>query len=620
MGTNLAPGVEVIERSFGATVQAGQNVVLATLGLFAKGPLNERTIINSTDQLIQTFGRPDDTTYKFFLPIVSMLDQTSVNLVRVEKSETLCAGLTVGISGGDTFTFATPVSAYAYPLSYDTLFTVDDLGHTQITAVSAYTDTISFLAVGPGTYYNSTKVAIIDYLDYAQLRDLQLALAEAKTLDDKQTAGETAYNLAVSGSGMTLTLAEELIDPASSYAVDEEMLNTYLFFDKGPGATDEFGIYEFETDTLVNAYMVSTNPAKMDSYGKTMFANRIIEDNSINLRVFVGTSELTASTVTPKTFPKTALRGAGALSTSLAGLDDEMYLQLSENYLSKEDVTFTAFVDLDFSTAIKQRMDEICQIRKDCVAILNVPAEKMINISTSMKTANPTTLIKTYVDSTLNINSSYSAVYANYFQVYDAYNDKNRWVPCTGHVANRLAYTFNNFEPWFAIAGLERGTITGVLKVAYNPTEAQRKVLYPARINTIVNFTGEGIVIWGQKTLLSTATQLDRFNVRNLLVYIENALERISKNTVFKQNDAFTRAEWLAAVNPFMDSIQSRRGILEYLVVCDESNNTADVVARNEFQAYVLVRPTPVAEYIKIVVADVGGSMTLEEAVAGVKV
>jgi hypothetical protein len=619
MASNTAPGVEIIERSFGTRVEAGQNVLFSTVGLFSKGPLNEVVVLSSVDQTIETFGRPNDYTYSYFFPIASMLEQASVNVVRVEKSEVTCAGLSVAVSGATTYSLSTPVSAYAYPLTYDSLFTVDDLGNTQIN-LTGYTNTISILAVGPGTYYNNTKVAIIDADDYSALRDLQLSLAEARTATEIQAAGQTAYNLAVSGSGMTFALAEELIDPSSSYAVDASLLDTYLFFDRGPEGTKEFGIYEFESDSLVNAYLVSTDPEAKDSFGKSMFANQIIENNSVNLRVFVGNSILTASTVIPKTIPKTALSGAGATSTSLSGLEDEIYLQLTNNFTNKEEITFTAFVDLDFSTAVKQKMDEICQTRKDCFAILNVPSDKMLSLTTGQKTTNATTLIKGYVDSTLNINSSYSAIYANYFQVYDAYNDKNRWIPCTGHVANRAAYTFNTFEPWFAIAGLERGVVNGVLKVAYNPSEAQRKVLYPARINTIVNFKGEGIVIWGQKTLLSTATSLDRLNVRNLLIYIEQAAEKFSRSTVFKQNDAFSRSEWRSAMNPFIDSVLARRGVEEYLTVCDETNNTQAVTARNEFQAYILVRPTTVAEFIKIVVADVGGTMTLEEAVSGVKI
>jgi len=621
MGSNLAPGVEIIERSFSTRIEGGDQTVFATLGLFKKGPVNKATRISSADQLREVFGKPDDSTYKYFFPISSMLDQAVVEVVRVEQSEKYCAGLTVATSGADTITISTPIQVSAYPLSYDSIFTPDDDLVTQVEFTGGEQNTITFASVGPGTYYNNIQVAVVNKADYDLLRGLQLSLAEAITPTDVQTVGQTAYNLAISGSGLTLALAEELIDPSNSYDVDKELLDTYLFFENGPASNDEFGIYEFEGGSIVNAYLVSTNPTKKDAYAKGMFANRVVEDNSINIRVYVGTSKTTADAVEPKTFPRTSLSGASNISdTTEANVSDEMYIQLNENFYNKEEILFTAFVDLDFPLAIKQRMDQICQVRMDCTALLNVDASKMINLSSGQKVANATTAIKNWVDNDLKINSSYSGVYANYFQVYDAFNDETRWIPCTGHVANRMAFTFANFEPWFAFAGLERGVISGILKVAFNPDDAKRKVLYPARVNCIVEFRGEGVVIWGQKTLLATPSSLDRLNVRNLFIYIEKALERFSRFTLFKQNDEFTRVEWRATVGPFMNSIQQRRGVLEYLIVCDESNNTPEVVARNEFQAYVLVRPTPVVEFIKIVVADVGGSLTFDEVLGGVKI
>ena len=144
--------------------------------------------------------------------------------------------------------------------------------------------------------------------------------------------------------------------------------------------------------------------------------------------------------------------------------------------------------------------------------------------------------------------------------------------------------------------------------------------MYPNRINAIVKFRGEGIVIWGQKTVQSIASSTDRINVRMLLIYIEKALERYSRQILFQQNDEFTRTQWRSNVGPFLNSVLQRRGIEDYRVVCDETNNTPEVTARNEFQAFVIVRPVTVVEFIKVVVADVGGSLTIDEAVSGLSV
>lgn len=615
---NLSPGVEIIERSFSQRIEAASEVSFAALGLFTKGPVNEATRIASIDELVTTFGKPDAYTYTYFLPISTILDQAPVNVVRIEEDTVYCSGLSVGTSGASTVTLSTPAQVLAYPTTYASLFLEQD-SVTQI-SLSGIGNSITFLAVGPGTSYNNTQVAVINNDDFGYLRDLQVSLAEALNPSEVQAAGQTAYLISASGSGMTFSLAEELIDPAASYSVDQELLKTYLSFQNYPVDDTQFAIYEFENDVYVNSYLVSIDPAAKDAYNKSMFANDVVALGSTNIVCFVSTSEATASAITVKSMPKTHLSGATATSTALTSLTDEIYTQLNLNFLSKEESGFTAFVDLDYPDAVKQRLDEIAQVRKDVIALLQVPANKMINLNTNQKITNATTAIKNYVDNDLNINSSYSGIYANYFKVYDSYNDKERWIPCTGHVANRLAYTFNNFEPWYAFAGLERGIVSGVLKVAYNPDSKQRDVLYPARINPVVDFRGEGVVIWGQKTLQSVASSTDRLNIRNLLIYIETALERYARYTIFKQNDEFTRAQFRAQVGPFLDSIMQRRGIEEYKVVCDQTNNDANVVARNEFQAYVIIRPVFVAEFIKIVVSDVGGSLTLEEAVAGVTI
>jgi hypothetical protein len=618
---NLAPGVEVFERSFSQRLEVTNQATFATLGLFRKGPVNERITLNNVEDLNAVFGTPDDVTYPFYFPVAKILDTAPVHLVRIEESTINCAGLTVGISGGVTNAWATPVQVLAYPLSYQTLFQPDDDLVTQIEFTGGETETITFCAVGPGPAYEAVSIVIVNNTDYPILQDLRTELADAITPAEKQAIGQAAYNLALSGSGgMALSLADDLIDPSDSYSVNDNLLETYLAFDNGPSNDSEFVLHEFEASALINSYLVSTDPESKDQFAKSNFVNKVVRELSANIRVFVSTSKLTAGNVTPQSIGKTALAGADALSEDLNGLTDEIYLNLNDNFTSKEDILFSAFVDIDFDLPVKQRMDEIANTRKDCIALLNVPSDRMINLVTEQKTRQTTTLVKDWVADDLNINSSYSAIYAQYFQVYDPFADENRWIPCTGHVAERMAFTFNNFEPWFAFAGLERGIVSGVLKVAYNPTDAQRKVLYPNRINPIVDFRGEGIVIFGQKTLQSFASSTDRINVRNLFIHIGREVATFSRVILFQPNDDLTRNLWLSQVQPFMASIQARRGVFDFRLICDTSNNPETVVARNEFVAFIMVKPTTTAEFIKIVIADVGGNLSFDEVLGGVQV
>lgn len=616
--SNQAPEISFVERPFSQRIEPGSATIFATIGMFSKGPVNERVQINSPTELKDTFGTPSDYNYQYFLPISTILDVAPCYVVRVEESTKYCAGSTVAVSGGNTVKNATPVQVQYYPLSYDTLFT----GVTPPIDLTGLTDSISILAVGPGTLYNNIGYSIITAADYNQLQTLALDISEAQTPSALQTVGQTAYNLAVSGSGITFDLIEDLIDPSNSYKVDTELLQTYLQFDFGPQGTTQFAFYEFSNDTLLNYWLVSVDPEEKDQFSKVMFANTVIGDSSDNLKVFVGNSKLTASAVTPKSVGKTYLSGASALSTSAATLTDELYEQLANNYSSKEEVpNITAFVDLDFPLAIKQKMDSIASTRAETVALLNVPADKMINLTSGIKVSNQTTKVKNWADNDMNIASSYSALYANYFEVYDSFNDEYRWVPCTGHVANRMAFTIINYEAFFAIAGFERGILpSGIRRVAYNPSEEQRRIIYPARINPVVDFRGEGIVIFGQKTLQSFASNSDRLNIRMLFNMIKKDVGQFSKSVLFTQNDALTRAQWRAQVSPYLTNLIARRGIDEFRLVCDETNNTDATIARNEFHGYIIVRPVNSIEFVKLVLADVGGTLTIDEVLAGVNV
>jgi hypothetical protein len=619
MGSNLAPGIEIIEKSFSQRIESNSATVFATLGMFSKGPVNEPYRITSPDQLREVFGKPNDDNYMYFLPIATILEQSPVDVVRVEDDSVKVSSITFGISGGEKVILTTPIDTKAFPLTYDSVFSYDEDNKIQID-LTGVSNSLTFSAVGPGKLYDNTQVAVINRTDFLHLRQLQVELSEATTPMEVTIIGQNTYNNAISGTNQLASeLARELIDINNDYVIDSSLLDAYLNSEVGPSSSDEFLIYEFENNNVVNQFLVSTIVDKKDRFSKIMFANRVVSENSNNLRVLVSGSKTSTSGITVSSFPRTNLRGSTITSTNISNLENELYYQLNQNFSNKEETNITAFVDLDFPLSIKRRMDYLASLRKDCIAILNVPADRMINLYTEQKKPNATSLTINYVKNDLNINSSYSAIYANYFKVYDSFNDEERWIPCTGHIANRMAFVYNNFEPWRAFAGLETGVISGVSKVAYNPSEDQIKGLYPARINAVVKFRGEGVLIWGNKTLQSFASSTDRINVRNLLIYIGTNVAQYTRSIIFKQNDAFTRAQWRSVIGPFINSILQRRGIEEYRIVCDESNNPIEVVSRNELQAFILIRPTPTAEFVKVTIADVGGNLTIDEVLSGVQ-
>jgi phage tail sheath protein FI len=197
------------------------------------------------------------------------------------------------------------------------------------------------------------------------------------------------------------------------------------------------------------------------------------------------------------------------------------------------------------------------------------------------------------------INSNYACAYANWFKV-NTENDRFVWVPPSGYVANLMIKTDMNFFPWYAPAGLTRGILTGVLDISINPSQKQRDLLYKNGINPTVYWPGDGYVVWGQKTLQRKPSAFDRINVRRMFLWCEKAVLQLSKYFVFEQNTSFTRNRLKAAINPVLGFAKSNEGIYDYLIVCDDRNNTAESIDRNELIVDIYIKPVRVAEYILI--------------------
>jgi phage tail sheath protein FI len=184
--------------------------------------------------------------------------------------------------------------------------------------------------------------------------------------------------------------------------------------------------------------------------------------------------------------------------------------------------------------------------------------------------------------------------------MYDRYNDVYRFVPLNGDTAGLCARTDNVADAWFSPAGLNRGQIRGSVKLAYSPNKSQRDTLYRARINPVATFPGQGTVLFGDKTMLSKPSAFDRINVRRLFIVLEKAISTASKFQLFEFNDEFTRAQFRNLVEPFLRDVQGRRGLTDFKVVCDDSNNTGDVIDRNEFRADIFIKPNRSINFITL--------------------
>ena len=249
--------------------------------------------------------------------------------------------------------------------------------------------------------------------------------------------------------------------------------------------------------------------------------------------------------------------------------------------------------------------------RKDCVATISPHRADVVNITNAdTQTDN---LIKFFNPLS---SSSYAIFDSGYKYMYDRFNNTFRYVPCSGDVAGLMVRTNIVAYPWFSPAGQQRGILNNAIKLAYNPNKAQRDQLYPLRINSVVNQAGIGILLYGDKTALGYASAFDRINVRRLFLTIEQALERSAQAQLFELNDQITRSNFVNIVEPYLRDIQAKRGLYDFLVVCDETNNTPDVIDNNEFRADIYLKPAKSINYVTLTFVATRTGVSFEE-VAG---
>ena len=263
------------------------------------------------------------------------------------------------------------------------------------------------------------------------------------------------------------------------------------------------------------------------------------------------------------------------------------------------------------SQAKANQLISIANGRKDCVAVISPHRLDVVDITNA----------DTQTDNILEFfsplsSSSYAVFDSGYKYTYDRFNNKFRYIPCNADVAGLMVRTSIFAFPWFSPAGQQRGILNNAIKLAYNPNKAQRDQLYPLRVNSIINQPGVGILLFGDKTALGYASAFDRINVRRLFLTVEQALERTAQAQLFELNDEITRANFVNIVEPYLRDVQAKRGLYGFLVKCDESNNTPDVIDNNEFRADIFLKPAKSINYVTLTFVATRTGVSFEE-VAG---
>jgi hypothetical protein len=263
------------------------------------------------------------------------------------------------------------------------------------------------------------------------------------------------------------------------------------------------------------------------------------------------------------------------------------------------------------SQAKANKLISIAEGRKDCVAVISPHRANVINLTNS--TTQTTNIVRFY---SALASSSYAVFDSGYKYTFDRFNNLFRYIPCNADVAGLLLRTSITSYPWFSPAGQQRGVLNNAIKLAYNPNKPQRDALYSSRVNSIISQPGVGIYLFGDKTALAFASAFDRINVRRLFLTVEQALEGASQAQLFELNDQVTRANFINIVEPYLRDVQAKRGLFDFLVICDETNNTPDVIDNNEFRADIFLKPTKSINYVTLTFVATRTGVSFEE-VAG---
>lgn len=358
--------------------------------------------------------------------------------------------------------------------------------------------------------------------------------------------------------------------------------NTKDYFDVASLPSDEYAVIVLlndgltnDSDTIVETWIVNANIGEKNQDNEVYFIDEWL--GKYSKYIYSDVVKLTGAT-TPYDFSTIdALSfGAGAEGT----LDSADYQTALDIFTSEVDINLLMTGGAD-ATVAKYALQNVAEVRKDCVAFLS-PSAQQVDADAEVTLKVTTNTIP---------SSSYGFYDSNYKYQYDRYNDKYRWIPFNGDIAGLCARTDYTNDPWWSPAGFNRGNIKGVVKLAYETSKADRDNLYKNNINPIVNFSGEGTVLYGDKTLQSKASAFDRINVRRLFIVLEKAISTASRYILFEFNDFQTRQLFVNMVEPYLRRVKGKRGIYDYKVHCDETNNTPEVIDNNEFVGDIYIQP-----------------------------
>jgi hypothetical protein len=613
----LSPGVNYSEIDLTTIVPNVATATGAIAGVFQWGPAEKIVTVTSEDDLVRIFGKPlrDENGIDFHCAANFLQYGRDLRIVRAVGSDETNANSS-GFTG----------------LQY---VNEDVLGGEAASGLTA-----SFYARYPGVLGNSLKVVVLDGNGEASVvvgatatigtNTIRFSTVLGGTLEENdkliyQTNQFSQTFLVDSAAGNTVTtktyvasviglsadvkfrskyadlfqLTAETSTQASAKGGSNDELNVVVI--------DEDGLFTGTKGTILETFQnVSKAYDARDNDGAPNYVSSVI--NSQSNYIWAGNLETLWGASVPQDLTTTFSDISGGYAaakvsryslsggTGAASSTANIYTKGYSKFIDRDNVDISLLISGRSDATTVKLLSDLVNERKDCVLFVSPLLTDVLNKTQSVATNN----ILTTRNTTYGINSSYVVMDSGWKYIYDKYNDMFRYVPLNADIAGICARAEFATQSWFSPAGLNRGTVKNVIKLAFNPDQAARDLLYVANVNPVATFSGEGTILFGDKTMLKKPSAFDRINVRRLFITLEKAISTAAKYSLFEFNDEFTRSQFRNLTIPYLRNVQAQRGITDFRVICDETNNTGEVIDRNQFVADIYIKPARSINFIQL--------------------
>ena len=558
MAFQLSPGVNVSEIDLTTIVPSVATSIGAFAGPFGWGPVGEIITISDEVRLADTFGKPDSSNYEYWFSAANFLAYT--NNLKIVRA--------YGI--GSTFNATANSSASGVTIKND-----EDWDNNYSGGANTYGH---FAARYAGAIGNSLRVSVADANTYATW-----------TYSTQFTAAPSTSTYVTQKGGANDEIHIIVVDEDGLFSGSRgTVLEKFGFVSKASDAKDDSGNTNYYKNVIAN---------------KSKYVHWLSHPSTVGTGTAWGSSANATAFAVMTSNTTVSLTGGADGTVSTANV-----VTAYDSFDNAESVDISLVISGPAGQTLADSLISMAETRKDCVVFLSPEKADVVD-----NAGSEVTDVKAYRDTLTS--TSYAVLDGNWKYQYDKYNDVYRWIPLNGDVAGLCARTDLERDPWYSPGGLNRGIIKNIVKLAFNPTKTNRDDLYVKGINPVVSFQGEGTVLFGDKTLQSKPSAFDRINVRRLFIVLEKAIARAARFSLFEFNDQFTRAQFVALVEPFLRDVQGRRGITDFKVVCDETNNTGEVIDRNEFIGDIYIKPARSINFIQLNFVAVRTGVSFDEVV-----